>query len=164
MELTQALMQMTRAAEGRRVARKQLREAVELCVAAIVENTRTGDSIRVTNWGTVTVVRPYHTGSQGSGWHGVTRRADRKTLVLNHRWVVADVADDWTDGHNMIRANAIFAADAEMQDEYRLATPEVLADFAAHAGEVVAEFAALYQREADEAAAAAAQVATLAVR
>ena len=167
MELTQALLTMTKAAESRRIARKQLKEAVAAVVAAVVENARTGDEVYISNYGKVEVIRPWYPGKQGPGWTTQYHRADEKTL-LGPGGILRDVAEDWHDGHNTQLAIATFYRDREdcgfENCDMRLADSAALAEFCANAAAIIAAFAALYAEQAVRAAAAADAVAKLEVR
>jgi len=167
MDLTTAIIAMSKAAESRRVARKQLIEATELVAKKIVEEGRAGDAVTV-GGRTYKIEALSYSCSQ---WSNVDHTATGKdnTLIVSGvgEFALLDSRSGQWDGNNMHRPTGCFyRGSMRYEDDAQLipwATPAIRQAFAAHAADVITAFAKLYQAQAKPMAEGAASISKLAI-
>lgn len=163
-DLATALVDLAQSAQGRRTARKKLREAVEVVVGAIVAQGRAGDSATVGG-------RCYRIVSRrwlGSQWADGSRSRlcpkAANVLVVDDDAALADVRESWFDGHNMHHPIGSRYATRDGDDAERMATDAEREAFASDAVELVAAFARQCRSEAESMGEAAEALVRLAPR
>jgi hypothetical protein len=173
MELTQALLSLTKAAESRRISRKSLREATEMIANQIVENARRGDEIAVDGH-TFEVRRLQCYGSQGGGWPLCHWFADSNDLIMDGSSIISEPQTSEQIDSNLVyvrNGGGYMLTKPGYDEDMRggdyncfVAGPETRQKFAELASKVIAAFAELYAKQAEAAKAATDSIARLAAK
>lgn len=166
MDLTTALTFLARAAEARRTANRNLREAVELLADHLHGELRTGDSVSIPDAGiTVRKAKVWYPVSQ---WSNVDCCHMRPTdaILLEHdggAWRLdSDDREPYFDGNNLHRpTQERYAREPGGAWDIYPAPPRIQALFARHAAAIVRLFGEELQAQADERAALADGIAEL---
>lgn len=159
MDLTTAIIEMSKAAENRRVARKSLVDATELVAKKIVEEGRAGDAVTVDGV-TYAIQSLQYPCSQ---WENVgCTYVGRANTMLAGDTVLLDSRSGEFDGNNMHHPKGLFFRGED--DRLPWSGPAVRRTFAGHAGAVVAAFAAMYAEQAKPMAESAASISKLAIK
>lgn len=139
--LLDALLRLEQHAEGRRVARKALVEAVGALDAELAEQLRVGDRVSVAGR-SIEVARIGWYGSQGAGWPVVRcpRSEEYKGLVVDGGHAVIDRSEAWHDGHNTQRPTGALIVGDDGEALTKEAA-DTLTWVGAHAAAIVAAFA-----------------------
>jgi hypothetical protein len=163
MDLTQSLIEMTKAAQARRVASKQLEEATDMIACKIAEEGRSGDAVTV-GGSTYRIETLVYGCSQWANmsWEILNRS---KTLTRNGA-VLADTREAKHDGSNLHYPRTKFYDSEPVEGGQSLpwAGNETRKAFAAEAAEVMRLFAVAWSAQAETAAQAAESVTKLAIR